>query len=72
MAKLKVYSGNYNGRVERAVAASSQTQAAKLIGVSTYEFRRFYGEQAPDETILSAPGRVFERPMDSRSPWRAI
>jgi hypothetical protein len=70
--ELVVWGGNLDGRNRAIVAAPTKKAAAEAIGVSLYEFNRFYGRTGNAEDIaqaLSAPGTVFKRKSFSSEPW---
>lgn len=56
-------------QVRTVVAASSQKEAAALVGVSMYEFRHYWCETRNDVEVraaLSAVGTVFVATTDRR------
>lgn len=64
--KLKVYSGNYDGRFGRCVATTSKAKAARLIGVSIHIFNSFFcetGYKPKLEKCLANPEVVFKYPL---------
>lgn len=69
---MKVFGGNYDGRREGVIAARSQKEAAKFVGVSLYHFRLYWCETGNEEDIaqaLTEPGTLFIRRMLSRDDW---
>lgn len=64
--KLKVWSGNLDGRRDAAVAAHSQKEAAAALHISLYQFRDYFEEQEIDDPDLAQaiaePGIAFVRP----------
>lgn len=71
--KLKVYYMNYDGRVERLVAATNMRKAAELMRVKEHELRNMGGQtDNPDSvsTAMSSPGMVFKRSITRYGdPW---
>ena len=71
---LKVYGCNYDGRVERIVAAKSMRQAALLTNIPYHHFREYGHETHNSESCalaLSTPGTVYEGPCTSNK-WHAL
>lgn len=73
MRKLKVYAVNYDGRSCRIVAATSQKEAAALIGTNLNQLRTSGGETWNAEDIsvaMQEPGAVYSRKYNGpREPY---
>lgn len=76
MRRMKVWSGNYDGRNRRMVAAMSQRRAMELLGVSRTDFKNYFGETGNEQDraiALQEPGVVFERKaLAFNEPWRRV
>jgi hypothetical protein len=73
---LHAYTVRHGANARRMVATTSKRAAARLMGVSEYDFRRFGMNAGYDdrELALAQPGKVFERPQISRSidDWKIV
>lgn len=65
--KLKVWVGNYDGRQQAAVAATSVDAARYAVNASAKDFRSYFRESPLDTPELAAvvaqPGALFVRPL---------
>ena len=70
---MKTYVMNWNGRVERMVAAKSKKAARELLSVSEYSSRDVLhetGNKHDIEVAMGKQGLVFEKPYSpSNSEW---
>ena len=72
MNKFKVYGIGWMGRYRRIVAASSQKEAAQLIGTTLHHFREYAsitGNKEEVELAMSEPGTVWERKDYCNDAW---
>ena len=68
--KLKMWTGNLDGRRRGRVIAPSKQRASEIVGSSLTDFNRHWREEQPiDETLASEV--LYTRPFDSRGPWVA-
>ena len=65
---LKLFRGNWNGTVERAVVCATKKRAMELLGASASHMRDMF---SPNETqspncasVWATPETVFQRKMD--------
>ncbi len=75
MAKMKVFGANLDGRYRGIVAATSQANAAALLGLSLHSFRE-YGCQTGnrDEIALAMqePGVAWRISYERGSHWQRM
>ncbi|MBE3110413.1 MAG: hypothetical protein IMZ46_07845 [Acidobacteria bacterium] len=71
--KLKMWTGNLDGRRQGLVIASSKKRASEVVGWNVgsglTDFNRYWREQPIDESL--DPEVLYTRPFDSRGPWFA-
>ena len=67
--KLKMWTGNLDGRRQGLVIAPSKQRARAVVGCGLIDFNRYWREQAIDEALASEV--LYTRPFDSRGPWVA-
>lgn len=74
MSKLKIYTGNYDGRRGIVVATTSKSKASELLGVSLHTMKNFFREtDHPFFTLcLSTPGTVYEYDLSDYSGSRKL
>lgn len=75
MKKKKVYGIGWMGRYRRIVAASSQKEAARLIGTTLSHLREYAsvtGNTEEVELAMSDPGSVWERKDHGHDVWRKV
>lgn len=88
MSKLKVFGGisywgaGLAGQLRTVVAATSQKEAAGLVGIPLSQFREWWHETGNSVEIsvaMSKPGAVFVQPLDAgdtpfveRTPSKAL
>ena len=68
--KLKMWTGNLDGRRRGRVIASSKRRASEIVGSSLTDFNRYWREDQPIDEAL-APEVLYTRPFNSRGPWFA-
>ncbi len=73
-AKLKMWTGNFDGRREGLVIAPSKQRASKIVGCGLTDFNRHWREQPIDESLeaevfYTRPFNNRMRPSDQRDPW---
>lgn len=69
MRPLKCWIGNYDGRRQALIVATSQKAAAKIAGCGIPTFVNYFllQDAAPAWPKLNT---LYTRPMDTRTPWR--
>ena len=65
--KLKMWTGNLDGRRQGLVIASSKQRASEVVGSGLTDFNRHWREQPIDGSL--DPEMLYTRPFDSRGPW---
>lgn len=69
---LKVFGANYDGKNRRIVAATSQKQAAALLGMSLSGFRAYgsvTGNREEIEIAMREPGAVWSQGYQRGAQW---
>jgi hypothetical protein len=72
MNMLKVFRVNYDGRNRRIVAATSQKQAAELLGMSLSGFRAYGSVTCNKEEVeiaMREPGAVWSKGYQHGAQW---
>ncbi len=66
---------NWDGRIERMVAAKTKKIAAIALGTTSCQFNQYASETGNDNDIavaMRSPGSVFEKPFARDGEWRLI
>lgn len=73
---IQAYTIHYGAKMRRLVATTSKREAARLMGVSEYDFRLYgmFAGHADRALAVKRPGVVFEREQTSRAEidWKVI
>ena len=67
--KLKMWTGNLDGRRQGLVIAPSKQRASEVVGSGLTDFNRHWREQSIDAALAAEV--LYTRPIDSRGPWFA-